>query len=182
MRLTSDDYFPINMNAKDAIQYSVLFIVLVLAQVLICNHLNLFNLAIPIVFIYFIIRLPINMKLGLLFSLAFLIGLTVDVFSDTAGVNALACTLLAAIKRPAFYAYVPRDDKTKSMVPSAAGLGLGIFSKYLLTLVTIYCLLAFTIEYFNFSDVKEVVIKALASSVLSFLIILGIDSLVFSKG
>ena len=48
------------MSAKDVIQYSVLFFVLVLAQVLICNHLALFNVAIPIVFIYFIIRLQVE--------------------------------------------------------------------------------------------------------------------------
>ena len=90
------------MSAKDVIQYSVLFFVLVLAQVLICNHLALFNVAIPIVFIYFIIRLPVDMKLSLLFTLAFLIGLSVDIFSDTAGVNSMACTLIAALKRPAF--------------------------------------------------------------------------------
>ena len=115
------------MSAKDVIQYSVLFFVLVLAQVLICNHLALFNVAIPIVFIYFIIRLPVDMKLSLLFTLAFLIGLSVDIFSDTAGVNSMACTLIAALKRPAFYAYVPRDDKTKSMIPSATSMGLGVF-------------------------------------------------------
>ena len=169
------------MSAKDVIQYSVPFFVLVLAQVLICNHLALFNVAIPIVFIYFIIRLPVDMKLSLLFTLAFLIGLSVDIFSDTAGVNSMACTLIAALKRPAFYAYVPRDDKTKSMIPSATNMGLGVFSKYLFTMVTIYCLLAFVIEYFNFADVKDIVVMTAASSALSFLVILGIDSLVFSK-
>ncbi len=170
------------MSTKDVIQYIVLFFVLVLAQVLICNHLALFNVAVPIIFIYFIIRLPVDMKLALLFTLSFIIGFTVDVFSDTAGVNSLACVLLASIKRPAFYAYVPRDDKTKSMVPSAAGMGLGTFSKYLFTMVAIYCLLTFTIEYFNFADVKNMVFMIAASSALSFLVILGIDSLVFSKG
>ena len=48
-------------------------------------------------------------------------------------------------------------------------------------MVTIYCLLAFVIEYFNFADVKDIVVMTAASSALSFLVILGIDSLVFSK-
>ena len=60
-------------------------------------------------------------------------------------------------------------------------MGLGVFSKYLFTMVTIYCLLAFVIEYFNFADVKDIVVMTAASSALSFLVILGIDSLVFSK-
>ncbi len=45
----------------------------------------------------------------------------------------------------------------------------------------VYCLLAFTIEYFNFADVKEIVIMSAASAILTFLILLGIDSLISRK-
>ena len=81
-----------------------LFPILILVQVLVFNHIMLFNLAVPFVFIYFILRLPIGMPANLVLSLSFLIGMLVDIFSDTPGVNALACTVLAAVKTPVFYA------------------------------------------------------------------------------
>ena len=166
---------------KEVVKFAILFIVMLLLQVLICNHIALFNVAIPIIFIYFIIRLPMNIGNGALFTLAFLLGLCVDICSDTAGVNSLAATILAAIKRPVYYAYVPRDDKTKNLMPSITSLGVGTYCKFLITMVGIYCLLAFTIEYFNFADVKEIVILTASSCIFTFIILLAIDCLIISK-
>lgn len=167
--------------SKEAITFTLLFVTVVLAQVLICNHIVLFGLAVPIVFIYFIIRLPMSMSTNWLLTLSFLLGFTVDIFSDTPGVNALACTLLAIAKRPALYAYIPRDDRTKDIIPSLSTLGPGVYAKYLITMVGIFCLLAFSIEYFNFASVKDIAIMAASSTLLSFVLLIGIDSLVLVK-
>jgi rod shape-determining protein mreD len=166
---------------KEILKLTVLFILMLLVQVLICNHIALFNVAIPVVFIYFIIRLPIAMGKGWLFTLAFLMGLCVDICSDTPGVNSLASTLLAAFKRPIYYAYVQRDDKTKNLIPSISALGVATYCKFLVTMVGVYCLMAFTIEYFNFADVKEIVILSAASCCLTFIILLAIDCLIIRK-
>ena len=166
---------------KDVIIFTLLFIIMVVVQVLICNHIAIFNVAVPIIFIYFIIRLPISLGNGALFSLSFLLGLCVDIFSDTPGVNALACTLLSGLKRPVFYAYIPKDDKTKILTPSVSSMGVAVYCKYLISMVAIYCLLAFSIEYFNFANVKDIVILAASSSVLTFISLLAIDCLMISK-
>ena len=122
-----------------------------------------------------------SMGLSSLFTISFLLGLCIDIFSDTPGVNALACTLVAAVKRPVFYAYIDKDDHTKRIIPSVSTMGLGKYSKYLLTMTVIYCLLLFSIEYFNFADVKDIVILTGASALLSFIILLATECLIFSK-
>lgn len=162
---------------KDVIIFSLLFVIMVALQVLICNHIAIFNVAVPIIFIYFIIRLPVSLGKGALFTFAFLLGLCVDIFSDTPGVNALGCTILSALKRPVFYSYIAKDDKTKILTPSVSSMGVGAYCKYLVTMVGIYCLLAFSIEYFNFADVKEIVILASSSTALTFISLLAIDCL-----
>lgn len=166
---------------KEILKFSILFIVMLLAQVLICNHIAIFNVAVPIIFIYFIIRLPISIGKGLLFTLSFLMGLCVDIFADTPGVNSLACTLLAAMRQPVYYAYVPHDDKTKNLTPSISSLGVGIYCKYLVTMVGMYCLMVFAIEYFNFADIKEIVIMSASSCLITFIMLLAIDSLIIKK-
>ena len=166
---------------KDILTYSILFVALILLQVLICNHIAIFNVAIPVIFIYFLIRLPLSVKPSMLFTLAFCLGLLIDIFSDTPGVNALACTLIAALKRPMFYAYVDRDDRTKNITPCVSSIGLTNYCKYLVTFVGIYCLLVFSIEYFSFADVKEIVIMTFSSCILSFAILLAIDCLILTK-
>lgn len=158
-----------------------LLIVLVIVQVLVCNNIMLFNVAMAFVFIYVIIRLPMDFSINWLLTCGFFSGLLVDMFADTPGVNALSCTLLAMLKRPMLYAYIPRDDRTKNIVPSLTTLGFAVYGKYLFSMSVVYCLLAFTIEYFNFADVKEIVIMSAASAILTFLILLGIDSLISRK-
>lgn len=167
--------------AKSIIQNIIIMLCLILVQVLICNHMILFNVAMAFIFIYVIINLPLDLNTNWLLTWAFLAGLIVDIFSDTLGVNTLACTILAIIKRPVFYAYIPKDDRTKNIEPSLASLGFNIYSKYLLSMVAIYCLMVFSIEYFNFADIKEILIMSASSALLTFLILIGIDSLIVNK-
>lgn len=163
------------------LRYLVTLIVLVLAQVLICNHIVIFNVAICFVFIYVVINLPMDLKTDWLLTWAFFGGLVVDLFSDTAGVNALACTTLAMVKKPCLYAYIPKDDRTKGIEPSLKNLGFSVYGKYLLSMSAIYCVLVFTIEYFNFAAVKDIVIMSVSSALLTFAVLLGVDSLTMSK-
>ena len=160
------------------LRYLILFFICILVQALIFNNIVLFHVAVPIVFIYFIIRLPINLKLPYLFTLAFLIGLIVDIFSDTPGVNALACVLIASLRTPIYYAYMDKDDTTSRLTPCVQTMGIWVYAKYLLTFIVIYSLLVFTIEYFSFADVKGIVILAAASSLFTFIILLAADCLI----
>ncbi len=166
---------------KNFIYNLMIMIVLVIAQVLICNHIMLFNMAAAFVFIYIIISLPMNLKTDSLLTWAFLAGLTVDIFSDTLGLNSLACTVLAMVKRPVLFAYIPRDDHTKNVVPSLHSLGFSVYAKYLVTMAALYCAMVFTIEYFSFAAVKEIVIMTAASTVFTASVLLAVDCLIISK-
>jgi rod shape-determining protein MreD len=162
---------------RDAIHIALLFATMWLMQVLIFNYVILFNIAVPFVFIYFIIRLRIEFSTGWLLTLAFLLGLSVDICSDTLGLNALCCTILAMAKKKVFYAYVPKDDKSEHIIPSLSALGLSAYSKYLFSMVAFYCVLLFSIEYFSFISIKEIAIMAFASTILTFILLVGIDCL-----
>lgn len=163
--------------AKVILKYSLLFLICVFLQILIFNRIILFHVAVPLIFIYFIIRLPINLKLPYVFTLAFFLGLIVDIFSDTPGVNALACTLISALRVPIYYAYMAKDDITSRLTPAIASMGFWEYSKYLLTFIVIYCILTFSIEYFSFADVKGIAIMTGASSLFTYVVLITIDSL-----
>ena len=47
--------------SKTTLQFILLGLILVLAQVIVFNHICLFNVAVPMVFIYLIIRLPLSL-------------------------------------------------------------------------------------------------------------------------
>lgn len=167
--------------ARTVLNFTLLLVVLVIAQVVVFNHLFLFNVALPLVFIYFIIRLPVTISLNWAMTLSFLLGLTIDIFSDTQGMNALACTIFATVKKPALRLYFPREEDLSDPKPSIKSLGLGIYMKYLITMSLIYCALYFVIESFSLFNPLRLLLRIICSSALTFILILGIDSLTIRK-
>lgn len=167
--------------AKEILKYIFWFAGLVAAQVIVFNNLCLLNVAIPLVFIYFIIKLPVTLSVNWVMTLSFLLGLSIDIFSNTQGMNALACTILGALRMPVLHLYFPRDDELSNPSPSSRTLGPAVFMKYLGTCVLLYCTLYFLIESFAFFNIGQMLLRIGASSLLTFVIILAVDSIPGSK-
>lgn len=166
--------------AKIFLQYGLLFTALVLAQVVIFNRVCLFNVALPFLFIYFIIRLPLTLSANWSMTLGFILGTVIDIFSDTPGMNALACTILGAARRPMLQLYISRNEDIPQAEPSLRSLGIGTYMKYVLTVTLIYCFLIFSIEAFTFFNPGKLLLRILCSTILTSVLILGTDSLTIS--
>ena len=167
--------------SKTTLQFLLLGLILVLAQVIVFNHICLFNVAVPMVFIYLIFRLPITLSLNWTLTVSFFLGLIVDIFSDTYGMNAVACKVVAMLKHPVLRLYVPREEDLTRPEPSMLSLGVAVYMKYLLTMTVIYCTLIFIIEAFTFFNPLQLVLRIVFSTILSMIIMLGIDSLMTSR-
>lgn len=162
------------------LRYVLLFIVMLLAQVLICNNILLFGVGIPFIYIFFIIVLPLNVSLNLLMTISFFMGFMVDLFSDTLGLNCLACLILAVTKKPIFYAYMPNEDKFLNASPSILSMGWDNYLKFILTLTGIFCILIFGIELFSFASFWRIILMTLTSTFFTMLLLVGTDAL-FNK-
>ena len=165
---------------KTVIQFVVLFVAMILLQ-LVCNKIVLWGIAMPVVFIYLILRLPVNLHDGWVLTIAFFTGLLLDIFNNTPGMNALACTVLAAVRRPVFNLFVSRENDMNIPIPSVDSMGVGDYFKYMATLVTIYCTLIFLIQAFTLHNIGLTLARIAASSSLSIIIIFGLDSLVSTR-
>lgn len=162
---------------KTALRLVALFVILVVAQAVIFNNLILFNTALPLVFVYLIISLPVTLSTNWSVTVGFLTGLAVDIFSDTPGVNALACTTLAFIRKPVFHLYMSFDDDLSGQCPSLSNMGTAAYSKYMFTMVLIYCFMVFAIEAFQFFNLRLMLTRTIFSALFTFVIIYAIDSL-----
>jgi len=141
----------------------------------------LFGVAMPIVYIYFVLHLPMNLNVKWVLVLAFLLGFIVDIFADSPGVNSLSGTIMAVLRKPVFTLYSGNDEALAPAVPSVNSLGFAIFCKYLFTLTMLYCALCFTLDYFTFAHLGRMTLKIFSSTLLSSLILLGIDGLTGGK-
>ena len=158
------------------LQFILLGFILVLAQVMVFNHICLFNVAVPMVFIYLLVRLPITLSVNWMLTIGFFLGLTVDIFSDTYGMNTLACTVEAMMRKPILRLYVPREEDLTRPEPSMYSLGTATYLKYLLTMTLLYCSLIFLIEAFTFFNPIRLLLRIVFSTILSMALMVGIDS------
>ncbi len=166
---------------RTSLKFLLTFLLLVPAQALVFNHLVLFGTAVPLVFIYLIIILPVTLGTNLSVAAGFLTGLCVDIFSDTPGVNALSCTILAFARKPIFHLYVSMDDDLAGRMPSLRAMGHAEYFKYISTMVFLYCVLVFSIEAFQFFIFRLLVLRTVTSAIYTILLIYAIDSLTISR-
>lgn len=163
------------------IKYALWFLLLIPAQAIVFNHMILFNVAVPIVFIYLIITLPVTLGTNRSVALGFLAGLLLDIFCDTPGVNSLGCTVLAFARKPIFHLYVSMDDDLAGRSPSSFAMGHAAFMKFMLTMVLAYCAMFFTIEAFQFFSFRLLVLRIAASSAYTFILLYALDCLTLRR-
>lgn len=154
-----------------------LALLLLLLQAILFNRIHLFGVAVPLVFIYVIFRLPVDLSTVWVLTVSFILGLVVDIFSNTPGMNALACTLLAFIRKPVLLLYLPHGNDYASEKPSLREFGMWLYVRYALTLTFLYCASLFVIESFSFFDLPYMLLRIAGSTLLTFILILCIDSL-----
>ncbi len=153
-----------------------IYIILLLAQVLILNHIHLFGVATPLLYVYFAVTFHRNYPRWQVLLWCFMMGLSVDIFASTPGLAAGCLTLVGFVQTYLLEKLVPRDS-AENLKASISALGFSRFATLSVSLVGIYCLLFFALEAFSFFDVVDWVIKAVSSAVLTLVLMLVIESL-----
>ena len=155
------------------------FVVLVLLQTLVLNRISVFGVAVPILYIYFLIKLPKNRNLFYVVISGFLMGLIIDIFLNTPGMNAAATTIVATLRKPLmniFFSKVEYEDFVPSIYTET-----GAFLRYSVVMVLLHQTLLFFIESFTFFNLTSTLIRIGASSVLTLILIIALDGLMYRK-
>lgn len=157
----------------------IAFVLLVLFQVLLLNRISLFGVATPILYIYFLLKLPIGRNLFFVIISGFLLGLVVDIFLNTPGMNAAATTLMAAFRKPFLDMFFSREEYDE-YVPGIHA-GTASFVKFAVFFVVLHHTLLFFIESFTFFNLPNTLLRIAASSVLTLGLIFTLDSFMYKK-
>lgn len=154
------------------------FSVLVLVQVLVLNNINFLGYINPYIYILFILLYPVKNNRTLFVFLSFLIGLSIDLFTDSGGVHACASVFIAFIRPPIlkFSFGMIYEHQTIKFAQTELGNRLVYFS----ILTAIHHFMMFSLEIFNMSNIILILQKTLFSSIFTILLCLIITDL-FSK-
>ncbi|WP_297328350.1 rod shape-determining protein MreD [uncultured Bacteroides sp.] len=152
------------------------FIGLVLLQVLILNNVHIAGYATLFLYIYLILKLESNTPRNVLMLWAFFLGLTVDIFSDTPGMNASATVLLAFL-RPTFLRLFVARDTLDSLIPSIRTMGVLPFLKYLIVSVFVHHTMLLALEFFSFAHIGTLLLRIVASTLLTVICIMAVEGI-----
>jgi rod shape-determining protein MreD len=150
------------------------FIGLILLQVVVFNHINLFGFINPMIYIAWIFLFPFRKNLSFLLILSFVLGLSIDFFSDSGGINAAASLFIAFIRLPILKIVLNKTDFDYW----SFNLRIVSFSKaflFISVLTIIHHLIVFSLAYFSFQDFISVISNSILTSVFTIILIfLGI--------
>ncbi|MEO6883091.1 MAG: rod shape-determining protein MreD [Bacteroidia bacterium] len=165
---------------NDVLRNTARFLILMLLQVLIVKNIELGKFVNPFIYILFLMMLPFTIPNGLLLIIAFVTGLTMDMFYNTMGMHAFACVFMAYCRPSVLRIISPRDGYEFGAEPTLRSMGLQWFLPYSIVLVLIHHTVLFTVEFFRFSEFGSTFLKIIFSSIAT-IILLFISQFLFYK-
>lgn len=160
-------------------KYIPFFIIIVLLQVWVLNKIHLFGFATPLLYIYFIMKLPVDMNRNIVLLISVLLGFMIDFFGYSLGLNMLACTFLGFFRHYLLNVFAPRDMVGTTYAPSTKIFGMGLFMRYAGSLTLVHHTIFYIAESFSFLDPLSILIRVASSSVLTLLLVFGTEQINF---
>jgi rod shape-determining protein MreD len=166
---------------NNLLKYTVVFIVSVLLQVLVLNHILIFKMISPFFYLIFLLLLPYDTPRAMLILLGFILGLSIDAFTNTLGVHTDVCVIIGFIRPGILNKISTRETRESVTAPRISTMSLNWFISYSTIFVTIHHLLLFMLEAFTFEGILFTLLRAVLSSILSIALIVISQFLFFRK-
>ena len=157
------------------------FVFVALMQILFLNRISLFGYVTPLFYIWLIVRFDSYMKRTGMLLWAFSLGLVLDMFSGTPGLNAASATLLAMVQ-PGIVKMFVQTERYEQLFPSSATMGSRPFAGYLLLMTVLHHTTYFLLRSIPLGDWSVLVLKVIFSTLLTFIFMIVAERLTSSSG
>ena len=170
------------MTSRTVFFNLIRFFFLIFFQVLILNNINLGGYINPYFYIYFILLLPFDIPRWMLLLVSFILGWSIDIFTNTIGLNASACVMMAFFRPFVISAISSGPESLIGETPSIRNQGVKWFLYYSVLLVLVHHFTLFYLEIFRFSEFFATLIRMLLSSAFTLLLVLISEYLIYPRG
>lgn len=151
------------------------FLLLLLLQVLVLNHIHIAGYATPMPYVYFLFLLPSDTPRWVYVLLGFLLGFLVDIFADTPGMASASMCFTALILPPLLRVFAPADSEDEAFLPSVKGMGWWKFLTLVVLAVLVNTSLFYLMEIFSFYNWISMLASIGGSTALTILFIIAIE-------
>lgn len=169
------------MSTQSLIKILGAIVLYLFLQVFVVRNLVFFDVGFCFLYISVILFLPNTVPVSGILVIAFLVGLVIDIFSNTAGLHASASVLIAFLRSYILKILFPTRGLETELVISLEGLGTERFIRYIVIMTFTHHLYLFfieagTIQFFLNTSLK-VVSSVLFTSLVVFLMHIYLKSL-----
>lgn len=160
---------------NSALYYILISFALVLFQVLLLSKFHILGMINPFVYLYLILILPVNIGRVPMLFIGFILGLIIDMFSNTWGIHALVTTLITYL-RPSLILMIIGSEEQERVTLSLRSMRMS-FWKLAFAMFFIHHTLLFFVEAFSFQTFWFVLAKSIISTILSLLIVYAFEKI-----
>ena len=151
------------------------FIILAAVQTLLFGHIHLFGYATVYIYLLFILKMPRFATRSEQMIWAFALGLTIDIFGDTPGINAAAATMLAFMRNYILAMFIP-NGINEDLTPGTRVLRWSTYIGYATIGIALFCTTLFLLELFTLSRPLHLAISVTGSTLLTLLFTIVFES------
>lgn len=146
-----------------AIPYLLLFLIVSLLQIYLFNNLAIGSWFSPLVYLAFLVLLPLETPPIVMLLLGLVMGVCMDATMGIAGINTLATLPVAFLRPKLIHALSARDDLRDDGIPSPARMGKPLFWSYVVVMILIHHSLFFTLEALSWHHLLRTILRILLS-------------------
>ncbi len=162
-------------------RYVLIFVLLIVAQVLVFNHVYVSGFLNAYPYVLFLLILPSDTNRALLLLVAFVGGITVDIFSDSGGVHAAACVPLAYMRHFMLSTTTSLESKNDSFEPNLYYFDFRRYLTYAGVLIFVHHSIVCFMEVFEFSHILSTLLKIVGSTIFTLTFVVLIQYIFFKK-
>jgi rod shape-determining protein MreD len=148
------------------------FIGLLTAQILVFNNIDFFGFINPFPYLLFIILFPVNGNKTALLVTSFTLGIIMDMFSNSGGVHATACLMLAYF-RPYIFKFSFGVSYEYQTIRLNDVLTPERFS-FILISVIMHHFILFLLEIFKISFLWDILVRTILTTAFSLVVCISI--------
>ena len=141
----------------------------------------MFGLITPFVYVYVILKLPANVTRSTVILISFFLGLFIDIFSNTLGMHAAACSFMGFIRMPLLERLIDFKEMPEGVIPSYKSFGFTKFVRYSIILIAFHHIALFIIEAFSLFQPWLMISRMLLSIFFTSLLVFIIEAFNISK-
>lgn len=164
---------------RESLHIALRFITLLLLQVLIFNNINFLGYINPHIYLLFVFLYPLEKERVNFLFISFLLGLSVDFFSNSGGINAAATLFIAYIRLPLLKLLLNKQDLDFKLF-KLIGEPIVKVVVFISILSLAHHFIVLYLDYFSYKFLKTILFKTITTG-LATILICTLSLIIFAK-